>query len=104
MHITITNFNNRVFLCGILVIINSYVPTVGVDAGTAAFGQALPCVMGCRILVNLREAAYKQSGPSTMADMNTLRFAQRTTRQRSVRSTLTHYEAHDDDAEVRSEG
>ena len=74
-------------------------PTIGQE--TVAFGQALPCVMGCRILLNLREAAYKQSGPATMANMSTLSFAQWTTRQRTVLSALTF---HGDDAEDEFEG
>ena len=99
VHIIITNLNNRVSLCGTIVIIYHHVYTVGVGAGAATFGQALPCVMGCRILLNLREAAYKQSGPSTMANISTLKFAQHTTRQRTVRSTLAPHEAHENYAE-----
>ena len=95
------NSPNRVFLCGVLVLLDRDYSEL--DAGTAAFGQGLPCVMGCRILLNLlREAAYKQSGkqsgPSTMANISTLKFAQRTTRRRTVRSALISHEVHNDHA------
>ena len=99
---TPSTVTNSVFLCGMLAMIYFSDPTPVIDAGIAAFGQALPCVMGCRILLNLREAAYKQSGSSTLANISTLKCAKLTARQRTVRSALTHYEAHGDDAEIRS--
>lgn len=84
------NFHDRVFLCGLLAVVgNLSSPTL--DTGVAAISQGLPSVMGSRIILNLREVAYKQRGPSTAMNISALRFAQQTIRRQRSLSACTLY-------------
>lgn len=85
MYKHMTNLANRVFLCTVVNLF-ALLFLSSLRDETVSLSVCFPCIMGSRILINLREVALTQARPPTNTNISALRFAQPTRRRRPVHS------------------